>query len=303
MAKRHRGRPVDGLILLDKAQGATSNACLQQVKRLFNAAKAGHTGALDPLATGVLPLCFGEATKISQFLLEADKAYRASIRLGQKTDTGDCEGQVISRVESVDVSAEQLEIALESFRGEIEQLPPMYSALKHKGVPLYRLAREGLEVERQPRQVFISKLELLAFDGETLSVDIHCSKGTYIRSIADDLGELLGCGGHIVALRRTQAGPFKEVDCITFEALSALLADSGLAAIDELLIPPDQAITHLSEVQLNNEMAEYVRQGQAVFVPHLPMDGLVRLYCEATFLGIGQILDDGRVGPKRLLKT
>lgn len=303
MAKKHRGRPVDGLIVLDKAQGATSNACLQQVKRLLNAAKAGHTGALDPLATGVLPLCFGEATKVSQFLLESDKAYHASIRLGQKTATGDCEGEMLSSSGTFSVSTAQLESALDGFRGEIEQLPPMYSALKHQGVPLYRLAREGREVERQPRHVRIDRLDLLDFDGVTLTVDIHCSKGTYIRSIADDLGDRLGCGGHIVALRRTRAGPFSENAAITYAELASLVEESGPAAADRLLIPADDAITHLPAVRLNDEMADYVRQGQAVFVAQLPVEGLVRLYGEDTFLGVGQILDDGRVGPKRLLKT
>lgn len=303
MAKKHRGRPVDGLIVLDKAQGATSNACLQQVKRLLNAAKAGHTGALDPLATGVLPLCFGEATKVSQFLLESDKAYRASIRLGQKTTTGDCEGEVLASTDTVSVNATELESALDGFRGELEQLPPMYSALKHQGVPLYRLAREGREVERQPRHIRIDRLDLLEFDGVTLTVDIHCSKGTYIRTIADDLGERLGCGGHIVALRRTRAGPFSEDASITFAELASLVEASGPAAADPLLIPADEAITHLPAARLNEEMAEYVRHGQAVFLPRLPVEGLVRLYGGDTFLGVGQILDDGRVGPKRLLKT
>ncbi|HBX37482.1 MAG TPA: tRNA pseudouridine(55) synthase TruB, partial [Pseudohongiella sp.] len=192
--RKHKGRPISGILLVDKPQGISSNACLQQAKRLLQAAKAGHTGALDPLATGVLPLCFGEATKVSQFLLEADKRYLTRVKFGERTDTADAEGEVISR-RPVSVSESDVVTALTQFVGQIEQLPPMYSALKHKGQPLYKLARAGQQVERTPRLVTVHELRLVSFDGDSAELEIRCSKGTYVRTIADDLGESLGCGG------------------------------------------------------------------------------------------------------------
>lgn len=302
MGKKHRGRPVSGIILLDKPAGESSNASLQKVRRLLDAAKAGHTGALDPLATGVLPLCFGEATKISQFLLDSDKAYRTRIRLGVKTDSGDAAGQVLAE-QDVAISRNDLESVLENFRGEISQVPSMYSALKKDGVPLYKLARKGQVVEREPRKVSVHSLSLQRFDGKDVVLEIHCSKGTYIRSIADDLGDLLGCGAHVVELRRIKAGPFKLDACHTHEQLLAIREKGGLEALDALLIAPDLAITGLPAVQLPAATASHVRQGQAVIVSHLPPEGLVRLYDEGQFLGIGTILEDGRVAPKRLMAT
>lgn len=303
MRKRH-GRNISGILVLDKPQGESSNRSLQKVKRLFQAAKAGHTGSLDPLATGVLPLCFGEATKISQFLLDSDKAYRTKIKLGVKTATGDSEGEVIAEKDCSNISLKDIEKALDNFRGEIQQIPSMYSALKHQGVPLYKLARAGKTVERKVRTVSIYELNLISYEGANLELDIRCSKGTYVRTIADDLGEHLGVGAHVTALRRIQAGPFSLDQAMTYEGLEKNLEQSkgedDFSAIDEFLIPADQAIQELPEVILPAITADYVLQGQPVIARHLPTSGLVRLYKEDVFIGIGEILEDGRVAPKRL---
>lgn len=298
---RQRGRSIDGIVVLDKASGLSSNAALQEVKRLYDARKAGHTGSLDPLATGVLPLCLGEATKMSQFLLDSDKGYRTRIKLGVRTSSGDSEGEVIEHHDSIGVSREQIESALENFRGEIEQLPPMYSALKKDGVPLYKLAREGKTVEREPRQVSIYSIELTAFIDDELELEIECSKGTYIRAIADDLGQALGCGAHVVALHRTRAGSFTDKDSIKFDELIQEKEANGLEGLDRLLCPMDMAVANLPQVRLPEITASHVKHGQAVLVRHLPAEGLVRLYEEEQFIGIGVIDEDGKVAPKRLV--
>lgn len=305
MARRRRGRPVDGILVLDKPVGLSSNHALQTVKRLYFAAKAGHTGSLDPLATGVLPLCFGEATKFSQYLLDADKAYTSTFVLGTTTDTGDAEGKVVETRGAADISEADVAGALAQFRGEIEQVPSMYSAIKQDGQPLYKLARQGVEVERKPRRVVISRLELRAFrGGEAPEVDIYleCSKGTYVRSIAEDLGRSLGCGAHVSALRRTQAGPFTLEDSVTLGTLEALKANEQLRQMDELLLPADTALQGLPLVRLSESSGFYMRQGQPVMVPNAPCDGMVRVALETgEFLGVGEILDDGRVAPRRLI--
>lgn len=299
--RRNRGRNIDGIVVLDKAAGLSSNAALQEVKRLYEAGKAGHTGSLDPLATGVLPLCLGEATKVSQFLLNADKAYRAKIRLGIRTDSGDSDGVEIGRCDAFNVSRVDVEKALKNFEGEIEQLPPMHSALKIGGVPLYELARRGESVAREPRKVTLYRIALTDFDGDEIEIGISCSKGTYIRTIADDLGQMLGCGAHIIALRRTGAGVFTEADCIDSETLEREKAAGGLDKIDRHLIPMDRAIEDLPGVNLPGITAGHVRNGQAVMVRHLPEEGLVRLYEDERFIGIGCIDDDGKVAPRRLI--
>ncbi|MDT8429722.1 MAG: tRNA pseudouridine(55) synthase TruB [Pseudomonadales bacterium] len=304
--RRQRGRNISGMIVVDKPQGVSSNACLQEVKRIFNASKAGHTGSLDPLATGVLPLCLGEATKVSQYLLEADKSYTTRIRLGVRTDTADSEGTVISERDASHVSRQDIVNLLPQFTGRINQLPPMYSALKHQGTPLYRLAREGREVERQPRAVTIYRLEMTDFMPQEFELEISCSKGTYIRTIADDLGEALGCGAHVIALRRLQAGGFTLANCVTMPALRAMRPEhteepDAFAALDKLLVGADQAVLQLPAVVLPQSTAWFIKQGQPVMVRHLPADGLVRLYEEQEFIGIGVILDDGRVAPRRLM--
>ncbi|MDT8398852.1 MAG: tRNA pseudouridine(55) synthase TruB [Pseudomonadales bacterium] len=303
MARRLKGRQVSGIILLDKAGGESSNASLQKVKRLLDAAKAGHTGSLDPLATGVLPLCFGEATKISQFLLDSDKIYRTRIRLGVKTDSGDAEGQVLETREPVRVSREEIQKALQHFVGPITQVPPMYSALKHQGVPLYKLARAGKTVVREERRVNVYSIKLLEFIGPEVELEIACSKGTYIRTIADDLGDVLGTGGHVIALRRIKAGPFSQDLALRYEELQARFEAGGMAALDAVLIPGEDAIQELPEVRLPAVTSAFVRQGQAVMVRHLPTSGLVRLYDQDGFFGIGTILDDGRLAPRRLFNS
>jgi tRNA pseudouridine55 synthase len=299
--RRNRGRSINGIVILDKATGLSSNAALQQVKKLYEANKAGHTGSLDPLATGVLPLCLGEATKVSQFLLNSDKRYRTKIKLGVRTDSGDKTGKVIQSIADFSVSEAGIEKELDAFRGEIEQLPPMHSALKVDGVPLYKMARKGIEIRREKRKVTIYEINLLNIVEDVIELDITCSKGTYIRTIADDLGQALGCGANIIELRRIEAGVFREEDCKDLEALSELKVQGGLEVIDEQLIPMDQAIAELPEVNLPSVTASHLKNGQAVIVRHLPEEGLVRLYEEEQFIGIGCIDDDGKVAPRRLI--
>ncbi len=293
---------MHGIVVIDKPLGGSSNRALQQVKRLYNANKAGHTGALDPLATGVLPLCLGEATKVSQFLLDSDKAYRARIKLGERTDTADSEGEIIARVENFDLDEVAVKKALQRFEGEIEQVPPMYSALKQDGQPLYKLARQGKSVERKARRINIYSIALTDFDAEAKEVEIEvdCSKGTYIRTIADDLGQILGCGGHIIALRRLKAGAFTLEDSVTIDTLETE-KDEGFAALDAHLLPIDKAIEELPRIELSSFTADFLKHGQAVQVSKPPADGLVRLYEEDQFIGIGVIDNDGKVAPKRLM--
>jgi tRNA pseudouridine55 synthase len=301
--KRKKGRNVSGIVLLDKPVGITSNKALQQVKTLFNAQKAGHTGSLDPVATGLLPICLGEATKISQFLLTADKTYLADLKLGIKTNSGDSEGKII-HTRPVNVqNLEQIKQVLERYKGNIEQIPPMHSALKKNGVPLYKLAHQGIEVDREPRTVTIFDLQLVSFTDDVLQIRVHCSKGTYIRTLADDIGEDLGCGAHISQLRREQVGPFACDSMYTIAQLEELAAQ-GHGALDEVLLPIDQGLTQWPRVNLTADMAFYLQQGQPVFVPKVKEQGLLRLYLnDEEFLGVGQILDDGRVAPKRLMKN
>ena len=299
--RRRKVRNISGIVVLDKANGLSSNAALQEVKRLYEANKAGHAGSLDPLATGVLPVCLGEATKVSQFLLDSDKRYRARIKLGIRTDTGDSEGSIIERNEGIRVSREAIERALTKFKGEVEQVPPMHSAIKMNGVPLYKLARKGITVEREPRLVTLYQICLVEFVNSELELEISCSKGTYIRTIADDLGQELGCGAHVIELRRTQAGVFTEKDSISSEELALEKENRGLDKIDQFLIPMDRAIQDLPEVNLPSITASHVKNGQAVLVRHLPKNGLVRMYEDEQFIGIGSIDDDGKVAPKRLI--
>lgn len=307
MARRRKGRAIDGILLLDKPIGVTSNRALQTVKHLYFAAKAGHTGSLDPLATGVLPLCLGEATKFSQYLLDADKAYQSTFVLGTVTNTGDAEGEVLEERDASGITESDVAAALKQFEGEIEQIPSMFSAIKQDGQPLYKLARKGLEVERKARLVVIKKLQLRAFrGGQKPEVDIYmeCSKGTYVRSVAEDLGRVLGCGGFVSALRRTRAGPFTIEDSIALDTLEALKDGGDYAAIDELLLPADAALGALPLVCLTESGGFYMRQGQPVMVPNAPHDGIVRVALHSgEFLGVGEMLDDGRVAPRRLIVT
>lgn len=311
MARKRRGRPIDGILILDKPTGLTSNASLQTAKRLYFAAKAGHTGNLDPLATGVLPICFGEATKFSQYLLDSDKVYESTFVLGVTTTSGDSDGDVIES-QPVSITEQEVHQALMTFSGEIDQVPSMFSALKHEGQPLYKLARAGKEVERKSRRVTIYEIRLEAFrsaeqtDSGQPEVDVFvdCSKGTYIRSIAEDLGAALGCGAHLSRLRRTKAGPFAINDSISLPALEALKQSESYEQMDSLLKPVDSALTDMPAVMLGESAEYYIRQGQAVLIPKSPTEGMVRLLAEdRRFLGIGSVLDDGRVTPKRLIAS
>jgi tRNA pseudouridine55 synthase len=300
--RRVSGRDVHGILLLDKPAGMSSNAALQRVKRLFFAKKAGHTGSLDPIATGLLPICLGEATKVSAYLLDADKGYRVTVKLGQKTTTGDIEGEVLESLPVPELSEAEVEKLLAGFVGEIDQIPPMYSALKRDGQPLYKLARQGIEVERKARRVTIYSIKLLAMRTDELDLEVLCSKGTYIRSLSEDIGEALGCGAHVAVLRRTLTGGFKLVDAITLEQLEKMRDEGPAETLDSLLLPLDSALEEWPAIRLNSEMARYLCQGQAVLVPKAPTSGLVKIYGdENEFLGIGHILEDGRVAPKRLL--
>lgn len=301
MNRRAKGRDVHGILLLDKPTGFTSNAALQIVKRLYQARKAGHTGSLDPLASGLLPLCLGEATKVSGFLLEADKHYRAVCKLGVTTTTADAQGEVCETRPTHGITRAQVERVLAEFSGPIEQIPPMHSALKQQGQPLYKLAHRGISVERAARSVVIHALTLVNHHDDLVELDVQCSKGTYIRTLAEDIGARLGCGAHLAALRRTGVGQFTEAQALTLDSLHEF-AQRGPEHLDSLLMPMHKALAHWPGVSLSEAAAFYLSQGQSVFVPHSPAPGWVRLFAgEQRFIGIGQVLEDGRVAPKRLL--
>lgn len=299
--KKNRGRRVDGILLLAKPAGLTSNAALQEAKRAFDAAKAGHTGSLDPIATGLLPVCFGEATKLSGFFLSADKRYHAVFKLGVATETGDSEGAVTQR-SPVEVGDSDIDRAMSGFRGEFEQVPSMYSAIKKDGRPLYELARRGIEVERQARPVTVYSLDWQRLEEDRLAVELHCSSGFYVRSLAHDVGVALGCGAHVDELSRTAVGEFRLDDAVSLEHLESLRGDRE--ALDALLIAGDRGLQHLPGITLSPDAAYYLVRGQAVRAAALPSSGLVRLYAdEAGFLGVGKVLGDGRVAPKRLFHS
>lgn len=305
MVRRRKGRQVNGLLVLDKPGGITSNSALQRAKRLFGAAKAGHTGSLDPLATGVLPLCFGEATKFSQFLLDADKAYTSTFVLGLGTDTADADGDTLEQVCASHITLDAVTQALEALTGQIDQIPPMYSALKVNGKPLYKLARAGLQVERQARSVTIRRFDLLAFhagDVVTLDVAVLCSKGTYIRVLAEDLGAALGVPAHVSVLRRCQSGPFDLSSAVTLEHLSRQKEEHSEQALDELLAPIEACMPHLPRIELSEAATFYMRKGQSVVVPNGPQSGMVRIAdAGGSFLGVGLVREDGKLAPMRLL--
>ena len=299
--RRARGRNIHGILLLDKPAGLTSNEALQKVKMLFNARKAGHTGSLDKMATGLLPVCFGDATKFTSFLLESDKSYLATFQLGAETTTGDALGEVLKKSPVPDFTAAAIEQVLQKFKGQIEQVPPMYSALKKDGKRLYELAYQGIEVEREPRRITIYDIKLLAQKPDTLELKIDCSKGTYIRTLAEDIGRELGCGAHVSELRRIGAGPFTDDQMIGIPQLEGL-AKQGFAALDERLLGIDAALVNLPSVELVATVVDYLCDGQAVIVPHAPTSGMLRIYSEqGLFIGIGEVLEDGRVAPRRLV--
>ena len=307
MGRRRKRKPherdVHGILLLDKPAGITSNDALQRIKRIYKAARAGHTGSLDKPATGVLPLCLGEATKVSTYLLNANKIYVSVAKLGVVTSTADAEGEIVETHSIPVLKKRELEQVIAQFVGDIEQVPPMYSALKVDGQRLYKLAYRGEEIKRQPRLVTIHQIDLLHFDQESFEIQVHCSKGTYIRTLVEDIGNALGCGAHVSTLRRLSTGPFNEDQTMTMESIENL-AKQGDDALDELLVPVDSALEHLAAVALSEEATYCLCQGQAVLVPHAPTEGLVRIYDHnRAFIGIGTINDGGRVAPKRLVKT
>ena len=307
--KRTRGRSVNGVFLLDKPFGLSSNHALQRVRRLFDANKAGHTGSLDPLATGVLPICLGEATKFSQFLLDAEKGYRSTFSLGLRTESGDVDGGEVSRIDASKITLAQIEQAVETFGGDIQQVPSMYSALKHNGQPLYKLARQGIEVERAPRSITIYDYKILDFRPGViaeLDVEVRCSKGTYIRSLADDLGQMLGCGAHVSALHRTLAGPFHESETLTLSALEEMRESGEPEQLDHLLKPMDIAVADRMAVELSETVAAYFQLGQEVMSGEAFRNGqegdIVRVFREGgAFLGVATVTEDGRIAPKRLV--
>ncbi|WP_376691435.1 tRNA pseudouridine(55) synthase TruB [Wenzhouxiangella sp. EGI_FJ10409] len=290
---------TDGILLLDKPRGITSNAALGRVKRTIGIKKAGHTGTLDPMASGLLVLCFGQATKVAGFLLDADKAYEAEVRLGVTTDSEDAEGEVLERKPVPALDDARIEAVLERFRGPIEQVPPMHSALKHKGQRLYDLARKGEVVERPPRAVEIHELELIDRDEQTLRLKVTCSKGTYIRSLARDIGEALGCGAHLSGLRRTASAPFDIRDSVELEALESLTREQARA----LLAPPDHALQHLPAVELDEQQASRMAQGQRLAGLRASHSGQVRIYGPAAFMGVGEMDGAGHLKPVRLFAT
>ncbi|WP_448212203.1 tRNA pseudouridine(55) synthase TruB [Colwellia sp. MEBiC06753] len=307
MAKRRKGRSINGIVLLDKPLEISSNQALQQVKRLYFAQKAGHTGALDPLATGMLPVCLGEGTKFSQFLLDTDKTYIVTAKLGIRTTTSDADGEIVSE-KPVNITQEQLSAALDKFRGKSQQIPSMYSALKYQGQPLYKYAREGIEVPREAREIEVFSLKQLRFDVDEVDLELHVSKGTYIRTIVDDLGELLGCGAHVAMLRRVSVGHYPRDKMVTIEQLEALLEKAKTEDVkpstylDEVLLPMESALVGMPSVEVDESSAMYLRNGNPVQVAQAPVSGFVQVYCDnGEFLGVGQINRDGLVAPKRIV--
>ena len=299
---RKRGRDIHGVFLLDKPQGMSSNDIMQKVKRIFQANKAGHTGALDPLATGMLPICLGEGTKFSQFLLDADKRYLVTAKLGERTDTSDAEGQIVE-TRYVNVKTPEILTALEQFRGDILQVPTMFSALKHNGKPLYEYARQGITVEREARPITIFELNFIEYNAPYLTLEVHCSKGTYIRTLVDDLGEVLGCGAHVTMLRRTAVADYPTEKMLDWHTLQSLAEQQDLSLLDALLLPVDTAVAKLPTLTLNESQAQGIRFGQRVkFNNPNSLQGLVRLFShENRFLGVAVIDENNVIRPQRLV--
>ena len=294
-----RGRDVHGVVLLDKPLGLSSNQALQRVKRLFKANRAGHTGTLDPMATGLLPICLGEATKVAAYLTDADKAYIVRMQLGVNTTTGDKEGELILERPVADDWKAQLAEKLVSFTGEQEQVPPMYSALKVNGTPLYKLAREGIEIERNKRTIRIHKLELLAQGDDWAEFYVSCSKGTYVRTLAEDMGEALGCGAHLTLLRRCEVAPYDHSSMLTLEQVEALAAQ-GLDALDANLQPPDTALQGWATFEASAEQVIEIKHGKALAQAELK-DGWYRVLFEGKLLCLGEKCADGLLYSRRLL--
>lgn len=297
---RKKGRDLDGVILVDKPMGASSNNILQKVRWIFDAKKAGHTGALDPLASGMLPVCFGNATKFAQFSLDADKTYEVTAKLGIRTTTSDADGDVVA-TQTVDVSLPQLETALEQFRGDIKQIPSMFSALKHQGKPLYFYARQGITIDRPARDITIYELHLKRFEKDEVDLEVKCSKGTYIRSLVDDLGQALGCGAYVTRLHRTAVAGYPNLAMFSPEYLESLKFEGDFTQLDALLLPTDKPIEHLAIVSIDETAAQKLAHGQAL--PYVgAKTGTVRIYQRESnkFLGIAEVIE-GKLQPKRLI--
>lgn len=299
--RKRKGRPVNGVLLLDKATGISSNKALQQVKHLFQAQKAGHTGSLDPLASGMLPICLGEATKFSHYLLEADKCYQVKAKLGERTNTADSEGEIIKTASVKAYTFAEFNHFLNGFRGELQQTPSMFSALKHQGQPLYKLARQGIEIERKSRTIYIHHLELLSLTANAIELKVTCSKGTYIRNLIDDIGEALGCGAHVTMLRRLRVDNYNPEQMLNFAKLQEIHEQGGPQALDELLLPVDTAIQNFPLISLSETLAFYIKRGQVVQLPDNSLKGMVRLALHHEFIGVGEVLDDGTIAPRRLI--
>jgi len=322
VARRKKGRPISGVFILNKSTGISSNGALQSARRLFYAQKAGHTGSLDPMATGVLPICFGESTKFSQWGLDADKKYLARVRLGVTTRTGDAEGEIIGMLDASHLCATDVEKVLPKFRGDIEQIPSMFSALKYKGTPLYELARKGVEVERSPRPISILSLEIANFGihqgvvkDEIQGVEIayvefdmtvHCTKGTYIRTLAEDIGIELGVGAHLTALHRTAAGPFSIEQAKSLDELAVFSEQKTADVLDQFLLAEDAMIDHLPKVELSQEMADFFVLGQAVICKEVyrfsSETDIVRVFSNTgKFMGVGEVAEESKIHPRRVV--
>ena len=301
MGRRNRkGRNITGIIIIDKPRGRTSNHVLQQIKRIFDAKKAGHTGSLDPLATGVLPICLGEATKVSQYLLDGDKCYQVTCKLGVTTDSGDSDGNVVTEMPIPEITEQVLYPVLLSFVGQQQQVPPMYSALKFQGQPLYKLARQGIEIERKARTVNIYDIILLSFTSDSFTLEVKCSKGTYIRTLVEDISAFLNTGGHVVALRRIESAGYAIKQAISIESIEEL-AEEGKCALDRLLLPTEQALPNWPRIEADNEQVLALRCGQQIYVKQKYESAQIRLFDRlGVFLGLGEMSETGMISPKRV---
>ncbi len=295
-------RDVDGILLLDKPKGISSNQALQKIRYLFKANKAGHTGSLDPLATGMLPVCFGEATKFSAYLLDASKSYRATCQLGQTSTTGDAEGE-ITQPQPVSFDQSEVNLVLETFVGQIEQIPPMHSAIKVNGQRLYKLARNGREVKREARTIEVHSLEQIEYNSDRLIIDVFCSKGTYIRTLVEDIGKSLGCGAYLGDLLRSGVHPFWNQRCYSLGELQEL-ADTSIDLLDACLLPVQAALSDFPEIKLDSFSADSLKQGRIIQPDSVMESGLLNLVTESgEFIGIGEVGVDGQISPKRLMNT
>jgi tRNA pseudouridine55 synthase len=302
MGRRNKkGRDVTGIIVVDKPTGRSSNHVLQQVKRLFDAKKAGHTGSLDPLATGLLPICLGEATKVSSYLLDADKRYQVTCQLGVITDSGDSDGNVIEKNSIPAFSQQDLNTIAKTFLGQQQQVPPMYSALKYQGQPLYKLARQGIKVERKSRTINIYDIKVIACTADSFTLDVICSKGTYIRTLVEDISHRLGCGGHVIMLRRIEVAGYQESQSVSINTLDEIIQNEGVSGLDNLLLPTEDALPDWPAISVSIEMVTALRFGQTVEVTIPYQSANVRLFDQnQQFIGLGEMTENGVVAPKRV---